>query len=233
MQTFDGINLELKRNRLYENSVSEDFKQKRYNLKALKNLFIQDFRIINNRRSGFITGAIVGGVIDSSIGDDSIVDGMLIGGLLGSSTRTYQTGNIYVTLQFFDNFTLNVKLANEEELILLQEFAIKNHDKGDEVSIKSLEVVDIDKKIFSTTQNTQRFRGLFAILSAIIIAVLNHFSILDFKSSSDTPMGDLASNLSGPFLITCLTVLLFTVGFFQLVNAGGRAIEKKQKFASK
>lgn len=233
MQTLSGYELEIKRNRLYENVISDDFKQKRYNLKALKNLYIQDLRTTKSRKNGFITGAIVGGIIDSSIGDDSIVDGLLIGGLLGSSFGDYQTGSIYATLQFFDNLTLNIKLDNEEELIHLQEFAIKNHDKGNVVSIKSLEIVDIDKQIFNSTQNISRLRGIFMISAALIIALLNHYSIFEFKSKVDTPMGDLASNLGSPFLITILVVIMFTMGVFQLLNAGGQAIVKKQKTISK
>lgn len=226
MQTLTGHSLELKGTQLHENIISDNFTQKRYNLKAIKNLYIQDLRTTNRRTKGFVTGAIIGGMIDSSIGDDSIIDGAIIGGLLGSSTSNYVTGNIYVTIQFYDNQTLNVQIDNDSELMILQEYAIKNHNDENSKLLDSLVIVNIDKKVFNSTLNASRITSLFTIFWAVIIGVMNHYSVFDIKTNELEPITNLSIALASPFIISCLSMLAFAVGVYQFFNAGGKVVIK-------
>lgn len=192
MQTLKGYELEIKGSRLQENVILDNYTKKIYNLKALKNLYIQDLRTNKRRSSGFVTGAIIGGMIDGSVGDDTIIDGAIIGGLLGSTTSTYVSGNIYATLQFFDNMTLNVQIDDDSELMRLQEFAIKNHTIENSQLEKSLEIVHIDKKISNSTLIAARIYSLVVIAVGVAIGSINHFIEFDIVKDN-SPMSEAAS----------------------------------------
>lgn len=228
MNTLNDIKLEIKNSKLQEKTISSNYTFKEYNLKAIKNLYIQDLRSTGTRRKGFVSGAIIGGMIDASIGDDSIVDGAIIGGLLGSSTGTYVSGNIYVTLQFFDNQTLNLKLDDESELMVLQEYAIKNHTIESSHLEKTVEIIEIDKKHFKQSRMNQRLLyGFYMIVATLIMYFLTHMDHV--TSSKDNPIDQYSSALLNTQFTNLIPMIMFTIAIYMLFNAGGQVKRKKDK----
>lgn len=231
MHDLKGYELEIKDSKLQENVISDNYTKKIYNLKALKNLYIQDLRTNKRRSSGFVTGAIIGGMIDGSVGDDTIIDGAIIGGLLGSTTSTYVSGNIYATLQFFDNMTLNVQIDDDSELMRLQEFAIKNHTIENSQLEKSLEIVHIDKKIFNSTLIAARIYSLIVIAVGVAIGSINHFIEFDIVKDN-SPMSEAASLMASPFILGILSILIITFGVKMFFSVGGQTVILKDKKAN-
>lgn len=231
MQTLEGYELEIKGSKLQENVISDNYTKKIYNLKALKNLYIQDLRTNKRRSSGFVTGAIIGGMLDSSVGDDTIIDGAIIGGLLGSTTSNYTSGNIYATLQFFDNATLNVQIDDDSELMRLQEYAIKNHTIENSQLEKSLEIVNIDKKIFNSTQTAAKIYSLIVIVVGVALGSINQFMSFDIVKDN-SPMSQAASSMASPFVLSILSVFIIAFGVKMFFTAGGQAVILRDKKAN-
>lgn len=228
MNTLNDIKLEIKNSKLQEKTISSNYTFKEYNLKAIKNLYIQDLRSTGTRRKGFVSGAIIGGMIDASIGDDSIVDGAIIGGLLGSSTGTYVSGNIYVTLQFFDNQTLNLKLDDESELMVLQEYAIKNHTIESSHLEKTVEIIEIDKKHFKQSRMNQRLLyGFLMVIAVLISYLLTHIDLA--SNSKDNPIDQYSSALLNTQFTGLIPMIMFTLAIYMLFNAGGQVKRKQRK----
>lgn len=228
MRTLDDNTLVIKNSKLEERTISSNYTFKEYNLKAIKNLYIQDLRSTGTRRKGFVSGAIIGGMIDASIGDDSIVDGAIIGGLLGSSTGTYVSGNIYVTLQFFDNQTLNLKLDYESELMVLQEYAIKNHTIENSNLEKTVEIIEIDKKHFKQSRMNQRLLyGFLMVIAVLISYLLTHIDLA--SNSKDNPIDQYSSALLNTQFTGLIPMIMFTLAIYMLFNAGGQVKRKQRK----
>ncbi len=164
MRALNGQRLDLVDDKIVESVISKECTLNYFNLSALKNIFIQDMRIKKSDSSGFITGAVIGGLIDNSVGDDSIVDGAIVGGLLLSSTEDYVEGNIYATLQFFDGKILSVKFDNDSELAVLQDYAIKNHSIKSSSNEESSGVFQFDKKLIERGE-------LYTIITLVLMVI--------------------------------------------------------------
>lgn len=171
MRALSGERLDLEKDKIVESVISEEFTLGYYNLRALKNIFVQDLRTKESITDGLITGAIIGGMIDGSVGDDSIIDGAIIGSLLFSSKEEYVIGNIYVTLQFFDGQTLNLKLDDEAELIVLQDCAIKNHSDANSNIEKTRDIIQLDKKF----EEKNDLQALVILLLMFIVLLVHVF----------------------------------------------------------
>lgn len=171
MRTLSGERLDLEKDKILKSVISKEFTLEYYNLRALKNIFVQDLRTKESNIDGLITGAIIGGMIDGSVGDDSVVDGAVLGSLLFSSKDEYVIGNIYVTLQFFDGQTLNLKLDDEAELIVLQDYAIKNHSKKSLNVGTTRDIIQLDKK----SEEKNDLQALIISLLMFIVLLIDVF----------------------------------------------------------
>lgn len=92
---------------------------------SLKNDELRKKEIHRRRkRSNILLGAVVGGLMDASEGDDSILDGVLIGAAFGAiATGSPSDPRAQIGILFQDGGTLSLDVSKEEYTLLQTAYA--------------------------------------------------------------------------------------------------------------
>lgn len=112
--------------------------QEKWKLDQLKQIIITDDfkRLRDTTASNATKGAVVGGVVDSMMGDgDSIIDGVIVGAVVGglfSDDQKIVDSDGTVVLVFKDGLSIPVRLNNEEYTRLVS-IAINNKNRDIEI----------------------------------------------------------------------------------------------------
>lgn len=139
----------------------------------------------NRKRKNIALGAVIGGVIDASAGDDSIVDGILLGALFGAfSTSSPTNPKAQVALIFSDGAHLAVEVS-KDEYTQLQVFAKANQGKNTEGCSSSTK----ERKLNASEVNMilNRRSVLSAGARSLMALTTTMISLLAFKYFTSEP----------------------------------------------
>ena len=181
------------------------------------------------RRSGnIVMGAIVGGLLDGSEGDDSIVDGALLGAAFGAvATSGPESATAKVGLLFSDNESLTVEV-DADEYSQLQTIAEQNARRGQFNNESSAKETPLTKDDMDRTLTNRALRQLKILLIAAVVIALGT-SIAPYVASTGSPeeasgaaamlKGSMSEIVKGlPYIGVGLGMLLVAAGFIGVIR---------------
>jgi len=86
-------------------------------------------KYIERLKNNIVSGAIIGGLIDASEGEDSILDGILLGATFGALATGREEPKALIGLLLSDGSVIPFEV-NKEEFSILKSVAVENQTKG-------------------------------------------------------------------------------------------------------
>lgn len=194
------------------------------------------------RRNGnVVMGAIVGGLIDGSDGDDSILDGVLLGAAFGAiATSGPGAATAKVGLLFSDNESLTVEL-DSNDYSQLQTIAEQNARRGQFPEGPSVKTISPTKNDMDCVLRDRAFDQLKKMLIfAVVIALGSSFasslpsSGLSGASESQPMLAAISEIGKGLPYIGGLLGMIFLVAGFVAVSRPESQLrtDEKERYAS-
>lgn len=194
------------------------------------------------RRNGnVVMGAIVGGLIDGSDGDDSILDGVLLGAAFGAiATSSPGAATAKVGLLFSDNESLTVEV-DSNEYSQLQTIAEQNarrgqFPEGSTVTTVSPTKNDMDDVLRDRAFGQLKIMFIFAIMIALGTSVFASLASSGPADASEASamlgsIGEIAKGL--PYIGVGLGVILLGAGFVMVRHPESQLrTDEKEPYAS-
>ncbi|NPA53536.1 MAG: hypothetical protein GXO21_02590 [Aquificae bacterium] len=187
-------------------------------------------KYIERLKSNIASGAIIGGLIDASGGEDSIIDGILLGATFGAiATGGPKNPKAKIGVLLSDGTVIPFEV-NEEEFSILKSVAVENQTKGITPStpIRKRPLTEYEKREVLTDRSiSEAFKiimmGIVLVISLVLVSNIasSFFQFLPEQEKQNNPWEGFLDTFNPEVIKTIgivLLVIMLGLGLFMMLR---------------